>query len=177
MFERSFKVEISSSHNHYTSNVQRRYTLLKLVVKMCFKHRKEQPSRTVEGQSDIDCQSSADEIDGKGEHILKTSDHLSSEESACQFDVCGNYRCLCEICTTQAQRNVEKAMNYRLLHLKTENEKFKTSVICKNCKSNSVEILTLPCSHIVCCENCADILDNCPLCDDRILGTVRIYMG
>ena len=153
---------------------------------MCFKATKNIDNITMDYHSVADVQIGVyeigvDEIDGNAEHILKPSLDLSSSNSTdvqtCHFDVCGNLRCLCEICTTQAQRNVEKAMNYRLLHLKTENEKFKASIICRNCKSNSVQILTLPCSHIVCCEKCADILDNCPLCNDRILGTVRIYMG
>ena len=153
---------------------------------MCFKATKNIDNITMDYHSVADVQIGVyeigvDEIDGNAEHILKPSLDLSSSNSSdvqtCQFDVCGNLRCLCEICTTEAQRNVEKAKNYRLLHLKTENEKFKASVICRNCKSNSVQILTLPCSHIVCCEKCADILDNCPLCNDRILGTVRIYMG
>src|ERR1043165_4141387 len=149
---------------------------------MCFKNVKEHSIWTMEGQShDDDCQSSADEIDGNVDHILKSSDHLSSEESirvqTCHYDVCGNYSCLCEICTDERERNDKNSKKYRILRLKTENEMFKTSAICRNCKLNSVQILTLPCSHVVCCEICADLLDNCPLCDDRILGTVRIYMS
>jgi len=147
---------------------------------MCFKHSKEHPSWTMECQSVVECQSNVDEIDGNLDHILKSSENLSSDETnrleTCQFDVCGNYQCMCEICTAETERNAEKSKTYRILRLKTENEKFKSSAICRNCKTNSVQILTLPCSHVVCCEKCADLLDNCPLCNDRILGTVRIYM-
>src|ERR1043165_3943637 len=171
-FGRSFKAEISNHHAHDTPNGQRRYThsfikILKLEAKMCFKHVKEHPSRMMECQSAVDC------VDGNVDHILKSSEE-SNHAQTCQFDICGNYRCMCEICTDEAERN---AQNYRISRLKTENEKFKASMICRNCDSKSVEILTLPCSHIVCCEKCADLLDNCPLCDERILGTVRIYMG
>ena len=145
---------------------------------MCFKRVKEQPSWTMECQTDQSC---ADEIDGNVEHVLKPSDHLSSDETprmqTCQFDVCGNFRCLCEICTAETERNAQKSKRYSILRLQTENEKFKTSIICRNCKTRSVEILSLPYAHIVCCEPCADILDNCPLCDDRILGTVKIYLS
>ena len=66
---------------------------------------------------------------------------------------------------------------YRLECAKSENEKLKKMLICKNCETRAVETLNLPCKHIVCCENCADILDLCPLCSKRILGTVRIYMA
>ena len=145
---------------------------------MCFKQVKEHSIWTMEGQSSVECQNSADEIDGNADHILKSSEQSSSEEpirvQTCHYDVCGNYSCLCEICTDERERS---SMKSRITRLKTENERFKTSAICRNCKINSVQILTLPCSHVVCCEKCADILVNCPLCNDRILGTVRIYMS
>ena len=131
--------------------------------------------------SNDDCPCCVDEIDGNEEHILKPSNRSPSIETShtqtCQFDVCGNYRCLCEICMPEAEGKEENSRDYRLSRLKTENEKFKTSVICRNCKMNNVEILALPCTHVVTCEKCADILDNCPLCDERVLGTVRIYMA
>lgn len=67
--------------------------------------------------------------------------------------------------------------SYRLERLKTENEKMRSSLICRLCNSTRVQTLTLPCCHIVCCESCADLADDCPLCSARILGTVRIYVG
>ena len=71
----------------------------------------------------------------------------------------------------------EPLHSYRIMRLKTENEKLKSSLICKCCHFAQVETLTLPCAHIVCCEKCADAATNCPLCSERILGTVRIYMA
>jgi len=71
----------------------------------------------------------------------------------------------------------EASHSYRITRLKSENEKLKSSLICKCCHTVRVETLTLPCAHIVCCEKCADVATNCPLCNDRILGTVRIYMA
>lgn len=151
---------------------------------MCFKHINQLRTKSMDGPSDNDCQFYADEVDGNADHNLKSPEIFSSDDSTrvqtCPFDVCGNYSCECEICTAEAERavvNDQNSRNYRLQRLKTENEKFKSSVICRNCNLNNVQILTLPCSHIVCCEKCADRLDNCPLCDDRILGTVRIYMA
>ena len=128
-----------------------------------------------EQPSNDDCHCCVDEIDGNEEHILKPSE-LSLTQT-CQFDVCGNYQCVCEICRPEAEGKELNSRELRLSRLKTENEMFKRSVICRNCKMNSVEVLALPCTHVVTCEKCADILDNCPLCDARVLGTVRIYMA
>ena len=66
--------------------------------------------------------------------------------------------------------------SYDLIRLKTENEKFKSAMICKICNDRQVQTLTLPCAHVVCCEPCTEANDNCPLCDAKILGYVRIYM-
>lgn len=66
--------------------------------------------------------------------------------------------------------------SYRVIRLKQENEKLRRALICRRCKNTRVQTLNLPCCHIVCCEACADILDNCPLCEERILGTARIFV-
>jgi len=70
----------------------------------------------------------------------------------------------------------DSSTGYDLIRIKTENERFKASLVCKICNSAPIEILTLPCAHTVCCQECVDMNDNCPLCDNRILGYVRVYM-
>lgn len=71
----------------------------------------------------------------------------------------------------------DRLNEYRLRGIKRENVILKSMLICRHCNSRGVESMSLPCAHIVCCDKCADILDNCPLCSERILGTVRIYMA
>ena len=74
--------------------------------------------------------------------------------------------------------HLEKSLHsYRLSRLKTLNEKLKYSLICKCCNSAQIEMLNLPCAHIVCCEKCADAATVCPLCNDQLLGTVKIFMA
>jgi hypothetical protein len=68
------------------------------------------------------------------------------------------------------------APSYRVIRLKEENEKLRRALICKHCNITRVQTLNLPCAHIVCCEACADLLDNCPLCNEKILGTARIFV-
>lgn len=67
--------------------------------------------------------------------------------------------------------------SYRFMRLKSENEKLQNSLMCRRCHSTQVQTLTLPCCHIVCCEACADAIDDCPLCMTRILGTVKIFLA
>jgi len=59
--------------------------------------------------------------------------------------------------------------------LKKENQRLNTT--CRKCKKEMIQILFLPCRHHVTCEQCADQIDNCNICDAAILGTVRTYFG
>lgn len=62
--------------------------------------------------------------------------------------------------------------------LQRENERLQWAKKCKVCFSADVEILFLPCRHLVCCETCEPSVDDCPLstCGKHILGHVRVYL-
>lgn len=118
--------------------------------------------------------------------------------SKCESDICGNYVCQCNICKSEYsstdseplifnceididdkenEKENEKAVKYQLMRLKTENEKFRKALICMVCKERQVQTLLFPCTHVVMCETCADEAKDCILCNERIRGTVRIYMA
>jgi len=61
-------------------------------------------------------------------------------------------------------------------HLRSDNRRMKQQRSCKRCDQAQVETLFLPCRHLVACEACADMVEDCFVCDTKILGTVRIYM-
>ena len=83
-----------------------------------------------------------------------------------------------EQCVKLHNRKSSKATHsYRLMRLKTENEKLYASIMCKQCNVTQVQVLTLPCAHVAICEECSELLETCPLCEERILGTVRIFMA
>lgn len=60
--------------------------------------------------------------------------------------------------------------------LVTENEKLRQAMMCRKCKKERIQTLFLPCRHLVTCEECADKMDDCIQCRQRILGTVRTFM-
>jgi len=60
--------------------------------------------------------------------------------------------------------------------LKRDNERMREQRMCKRCGRSQVETLFLPCRHLVACEVCADAVEDCFVCDTKILGTVRTYM-
>lgn len=54
-----------------------------------------------------------------------------------------------------------------------ENEKLKEERTCKVCMDAEVNMVFLPCGHFVCCAECSQQLQKCPICRVCISGTVR----
>ena len=61
--------------------------------------------------------------------------------------------------------------------LRAENQRLKSLRNCKICLSSHIQILFLPCRHLVCCEKCSGCLRHCPICRREILGEVRTFMA
>lgn len=61
--------------------------------------------------------------------------------------------------------------------LKEENKVLKQMRICKICMNKNVSAMFLPCGHLVCCEDCARIRNECPKCRQRIKGQIRTLMS
>jgi hypothetical protein len=102
---------------------------------------------------------------------------MSPSNDECEMDVFGNYKCDCSICgIDESTDDDEKSTKYRIMSLKALNEKLRKAVTCVVCNVKQVETLLLPCTHVNMCDPCADEAKECPLCKERILGTVRIYV-
>lgn len=48
---------------------------------------------------------------------------------------------------------------------------------CRNCHQGTIEVLFLPCAHLVACEKCSDSMHDCVTCGKEILGTARVYFS
>jgi len=57
-----------------------------------------------------------------------------------------------------------------------ENQRLRASLTCKMCLRSRIQVLYLPCRHVVCCMECSEISDDCVICSTKILGTVRVYL-
>lgn len=60
--------------------------------------------------------------------------------------------------------------------IKKENETLTKFFQCRRCKVNRIQTLFLPCRHLVTCEACAESLDFCIHCQEKILGTVKTFI-
>jgi E3 ubiquitin-protein ligase BOI-like protein len=56
--------------------------------------------------------------------------------------------------------------------------KVKNTIICKICNIKNINILLIPCSHLICCTDCYDKLQDvkCPVCKNDIVNTMKIYI-
>lgn len=52
-------------------------------------------------------------------------------------------------------------------------------VMCKICLEKEVEVLFLPCNHLVSCQSCNERLTQkiCPFCRDTYQATIRVYLA
>ena len=51
------------------------------------------------------------------------------------------------------------------------------SMECKICFDRPIEVLLLPCKHLVCCQICGALSSICPMCRGRVSETLRVYCG
>ena len=56
-----------------------------------------------------------------------------------------------------------------------ENRPMKEAPICKS-MDNEVDLVLLPCGHLISCVNCAHKLKDCPVCRHFIKRIVRTFM-
>ena len=64
----------------------------------------------------------------------------------------------------------------KVSRLQQENETLRSNMMCKICLDARVGKLFLPCRHLVCCEECSARVRKCPLCRERIVGTITTFL-
>ncbi|KAK0063289.1 death-associated inhibitor of apoptosis 1-like isoform X2 [Biomphalaria pfeifferi] len=60
--------------------------------------------------------------------------------------------------------------------LQEKNNHLRQQLLCKICMGNDVEVVFLPCGHLVSCAECASAMKDCPVCRKFVRGTVRVYL-
>ncbi len=66
---------------------------------------------------------------------------------------------------------------YEYQTLLRENEAMREERMCKICMDNDVNIVFLPCGHLVSCQECAPNIKKCAVCRAPIRDTVRTYLS
>ncbi|KAH9510061.1 hypothetical protein Btru_043406 [Bulinus truncatus] len=64
-----------------------------------------------------------------------------------------------------------------ITQLKESNNILRQQTVCKICMDKEVEIVFLPCGHLVSCAECASAMKDCPVCRKHIKGSVRAFIS
>ena len=48
--------------------------------------------------------------------------------------------------------------------------------LCKICLDREVAVTFLPCGHLVCCSQCAQHIEQCPVCRQVVRASIRTYL-
>ncbi|XP_021948642.1 baculoviral IAP repeat-containing protein 7 isoform X2 [Folsomia candida] len=62
-------------------------------------------------------------------------------------------------------------------NMEEELRKLREATQCKICMDNKVEVVFLPCGHLVSCTRCATALSNCAVCRQPIKAYVKTYLS
>ena len=52
-----------------------------------------------------------------------------------------------------------------------------SSWACRICFDSPMQVVFLPCKHLVCCEACAQKSEMCSICRGQVSHTLRVYPG
>jgi ferredoxin len=58
-----------------------------------------------------------------------------------------------------------------------ENRRLRDIMKCMVCRENDTNILFLPCTHHRMCEECAEKVQVCPVCDQKISEKIKTYLS
>ncbi|XP_046582303.1 baculoviral IAP repeat-containing protein 7-A-like [Haliotis rubra] len=61
--------------------------------------------------------------------------------------------------------------------VKTENRRLRAQVMCRLCQTAEVNVVFLPCGHLITCAPCSARVETCPVCTKIIAGTVKAFMA
>ena len=72
-------------------------------------------------------------------------------------------------------RYLENRRYEQLLRDLDENNEEDRDTICTVCLDNQRDVVLLPCGHVCSCRQCADLVNNCPICRTHIERSVPIF--
>ncbi|XP_041354466.1 putative inhibitor of apoptosis [Gigantopelta aegis] len=65
----------------------------------------------------------------------------------------------------------------REINLKREFKRIRECHYCKVCRQNEVAVVFLPCGHMACCIPCTGSVYCCPICNKKIVQTIRVSIA
>ncbi|KAJ3589802.1 hypothetical protein NHX12_010643 [Muraenolepis orangiensis] len=77
----------------------------------------------------------------------------------------------------QANEAVSPSQDLSELPMEEQLRRLQEERTCKVCMDKEVNIVFIPCGHLVVCKECAPSLRKCPICRGLVKGTVRTFLS
>ena len=82
------------------------------------------------------------------------------------------------IAVVQAQAaSTEPPIDRQTEQLRQEIQELNRQKACKVCLDNPIEIILIPCRHVIACKSCAERVSSCPICRSEIGTRLEIYFS
>lgn len=149
---------------------------LKLHVKEQLLSSKGQVARELGFDSDLVCTALAKQFLLKGQAFsnaaalidcLSEYSFLKDKEAIPIID--GVAGIVCDVIPSQ------KILKASYEDLRTETCAMYSRTLCRECHSNPLQFVVLPCSHLALCDICVKNCDYCPTCKEKIVNVIRYY--
>jgi len=74
-------------------------------------------------------------------------------------------------------RDEKELLSWEDKELLDENSQLTEARLCKVCLDKAVPVVFTPCGHLVCCTECAEPLQTCPICRKDIQGMLKTFLS
>lgn len=97
-------------------------------------------------------------------------------EYLCELELKDNFDDIKEKIRQEKEQEVKEPENQRQ-DLQKETLSLYLRSKCLKCKTNTRNIVCLPCSHYSLCKPCSSFLNHCPMCNSFISETIIVFLA
>ncbi|XP_068186704.1 baculoviral IAP repeat-containing protein 2 isoform X3 [Antennarius striatus] len=144
-------------------------------VEPVFEHLREQSVLTTEEFSGLKAQTSAKEQTARLIELILTKGNAAAE--VFRNWIQKNDVHLLRDLMAQSNEAASPSQDLSDLPMEEQLRRLQEERTCKVCMDKEVNIVFIPCGHLVVCKECAPSLRKCPICRGLVKGTVRTFLS
>lgn len=107
---------------------------------------------------------------------LTVSEAMKTLGNPAEINLESLVQAILEVQSSQASGNTNMVNNLDVGALTLQNREMRDRTICKICGQRQVNLVFLPCGHLVCCIECGAEITHCLICNVQVFKKVPVYM-
>ena len=80
-------------------------------------------------------------------------------------------------CESPEENSEDHSISAAATHSHNELQALEESRMCKKCRKQEACVVFIPCGHLVCCADCAQLSYSCRICGEVIREKVRSFLS